>query len=154
MSYPVNKDFVIGRDCDLNHLLYKLTGLENLVSSYDLSMNFAGDFVCDKATAETKVRACKLSAHCLFSFIGERWISIFLNTLYEEFAYVCTYMFIVVHMCLYSLLKNINILKWMFAPVVNLQNKKKPMVLCLNVIKRIRPVLNLPTEYGGKRPRK
>nr|XP_022342149.1 transient receptor potential cation channel subfamily M member 1-like isoform X1 [Crassostrea virginica] len=54
MSYPVNKDFVIGRDCDLNHLLYKLTGLENLVSSYDLSMNFAGDFVCDKATAETK----------------------------------------------------------------------------------------------------
>ena len=126
MSYPVNKDFVIGRDCDLNHLLYKLTGLENLVSSYDLSMNFAGDFVCDKATAETKVRACKLSAHC---FIGERLISIFLNTLYEEFAYVCTYMFIVVHMCLYSLLKNINILKWMFAPVVNLQNKKNDGVM-------------------------
>lgn len=38
----------------------------------------------------------------------------------------------------------------MFAPVVNLQNKKKPMVLCLNVIKRIRPVLNLPTEYGER----
>eukprot|EP00105_Crassostrea_gigas_P035510 XP_019919658.1 PREDICTED: transient receptor potential cation channel subfamily M member 1 [Crassostrea gigas] len=54
MSYPVGKDFVIGRDCDLNYLLYKLTNLENLVSSKDISMNFSGQFVCDKVTAERK----------------------------------------------------------------------------------------------------
>lgn len=55
MSFPVGKDFVIGKDCDLNYLLYKLTNLENLVSSKDISMNFSGQFVCDKTTAERKV---------------------------------------------------------------------------------------------------
>lgn len=55
MSFPVGKDFVIGKDCDLNYLLYKLTSLENLVSSKDISMNFSGQFVCDKTTAERKV---------------------------------------------------------------------------------------------------
>ncbi|XP_061181423.1 transient receptor potential cation channel subfamily M member 1-like [Saccostrea echinata] len=54
MSYPVDKDFVIGKKCDLNQLLYKLTSLEGLVSSYDLSMNSTGQFVCDKLTAERK----------------------------------------------------------------------------------------------------
>lgn len=54
MSFPVGKDFVIGKDCDLNYLLYKLTNLENLVSSKDISMNFSGQFVCDKTTAERK----------------------------------------------------------------------------------------------------
>lgn len=51
----MGKDFVIGKDCDLNYLLYKLTNLENLVSSKDISMNFSGQFVCDKTTAERKV---------------------------------------------------------------------------------------------------
>ncbi|XP_048781107.2 transient receptor potential cation channel subfamily M member-like 2 isoform X2 [Ostrea edulis] len=54
MSYPVGKDFIIGQSCELNYLLYKLTSLECLVSSYDLSMNSVGQYVCDKTTAERK----------------------------------------------------------------------------------------------------
>lgn len=43
------------KDSELNQILNKLTGLENLVSSYDLSMNASGKYVCDKPAAERKV---------------------------------------------------------------------------------------------------
>ena len=43
------------RDSELNQILNKLTGLDNLVSSYDLSMNASGKYVCDKGAAERKV---------------------------------------------------------------------------------------------------
>jgi hypothetical protein len=51
----VSKDFIVGQSCELNYVLYKLTGLECLVSSYDLSKNSVGQYVCDKTTAERKV---------------------------------------------------------------------------------------------------
>ncbi|KAJ8305131.1 hypothetical protein KUTeg_017316 [Tegillarca granosa] len=40
-AYPLTKQFLIGDDSDLNLLLYKLTNLKALVSTYDLSMNAA-----------------------------------------------------------------------------------------------------------------
>ncbi|XP_061181386.1 transient receptor potential cation channel subfamily M member-like 2 [Saccostrea echinata] len=52
--YPVDKYFLMDKNSDLNQILYKLTGLENLVSSYDLSMNASGKYVCDKGAAERK----------------------------------------------------------------------------------------------------
>nr|XP_022305861.1 transient receptor potential cation channel subfamily M member 1-like [Crassostrea virginica] len=52
--YPVDKYFLMDRDSELNQILNKLTGLENLVSSYDLSMNASGKYVCDKGAAERK----------------------------------------------------------------------------------------------------
>lgn len=52
--YPVDRDFLMDKDSELNQILNKLTGLENLVSSYDLSMNASGKYVCDKPAAERK----------------------------------------------------------------------------------------------------
>ena len=51
----MDKYFLMDRDSELNQILNKLTGLENLVSSYDLSMNASGKYVCDKGAAERKV---------------------------------------------------------------------------------------------------
>ncbi|XP_055996761.1 transient receptor potential cation channel subfamily M member-like 2 [Ostrea edulis] len=52
--YPVDKYFLMDKNSDLNQILTKLTGLDNLVSSYDLSMNASGKYVCDKGAAERK----------------------------------------------------------------------------------------------------
>ncbi|XP_033743894.1 transient receptor potential cation channel subfamily M member 1-like [Pecten maximus] len=53
-AYPVDKDFVIGDDCDFNRLLYRVTYLQHLVSSYELSMNAVGSYVTDQEVAERR----------------------------------------------------------------------------------------------------
>ncbi|XP_060064853.1 transient receptor potential cation channel subfamily M member-like 2 [Ylistrum balloti] len=53
-AYPVDKDFVIGDDCEFNRLLYRVTYLQHLVSSYELSMNSVGSYITDQEVAERR----------------------------------------------------------------------------------------------------
>jgi len=53
--YPLTKDFLVGEECDLNVLLYKITKLEHLVSSYQLTMNSVGQYKSNQSAAERKV---------------------------------------------------------------------------------------------------
>ncbi|KAK7097580.1 hypothetical protein V1264_004533 [Littorina saxatilis] len=53
-NHLICNNFVDDTNCELNRLLYKCTGLQNLVNPYELSMNSLGSYVTDKDVAERR----------------------------------------------------------------------------------------------------
>ncbi|ESO90587.1 hypothetical protein LOTGIDRAFT_175813, partial [Lottia gigantea] len=54
LNSVVTKQFVEDDMCDLNHLLFRCTRLQKLVSPYELSMNSLGDYISNKEVAERR----------------------------------------------------------------------------------------------------
>ena len=52
---PICHNFVDDMNCELNRLLYKCTGLKNLVNPFELSMNTLGAYMKDSNVAERRV---------------------------------------------------------------------------------------------------
>lgn len=54
MHQPLCTNFVDDINCELNRLLYKLTGLSQMINPYELSMNSLGSYLSNPAVAERR----------------------------------------------------------------------------------------------------